>query len=73
MIGGHLHRDIKGFAGELLRHLVGEVEGLHEEVGGLDVAVPDKVGGDLQWSLLANAKQSKRTSAILARSSGSLS
>ena len=73
MIDGHLHRDIKGFAGELLRHLVGEVEGLHEEVGGLDVAVPDQVGGDLRWSQLTDAEQSKRTSAILARSSGSLS
>ena len=48
MIGGHLHRDIKGFARELLRHFIGEVEGLHEEVSRLDVAIPDKVGGDLQ-------------------------
>ena len=35
----YLDGDIEGLAGELLRHLVGEVQGLNKEVGRLNVSV----------------------------------
>ena len=44
----YLDGDIEGLAGELLRHLVGQVQRLDKEVGGLDVPVSYQVGRNLE-------------------------
>ena len=73
----YLDGDIEGLAGKLLRHLVGQVQRLDEEVGGLDVPVSYQVGRNLESEVNFIIGKStfsvKGTSAILARSSGSLS